>query len=177
MPMSPRLSEVMYLTLESLGDFFWYVLRKSNEAGLKKVTNKSLEAYIDTFNGKKPTGIKSYEALTNACFSYQLVRYAPSDMMVPDCDFNKAKLLCTCKGYKQYAICSHVAAVNHLLHKVDLEDSVKELHAPRKAGGYRKGVRPALMKEREADTFSDSSEDEPLSKRRLLAGPAKKKKP
>ena len=158
------------------GDFFWYVLRKSNEAGLKKVTNKSLEAYIDTFNGKKPTGIKSYEALTNACFSYQLVRYAPSDMMVPDCDFNKAKLLCTCKGYKQYAICSHVAAVNHLLHKVDLEDSVKELHAPRKAGGYRKGVRPALMKEREADSFSDSSEDEPLSKRRLLAGPAKKKK-
>ena len=158
------------------GDFFWYVLRKSNEAGLKKVTNKSLEAYIDTFNGKKPTGIKSYEALTNACFSYQLVRYAPSDMCVPDCDFNKAKLLCTCKGYKQYAICSHVAAVNHLLHKVDLEDSVKELHAPRKAGGYRKGVRPALMKEREADSFSDSSEDEPLSKRRQLAGPAKKKK-
>jgi hypothetical protein len=34
-----------------------------------------------------------------------------------------------------------------------------------------------LMKEREADSFSDSSEDEPLSKRRLLAGPAKKKKP
>ena len=157
------------------GQFFWYVLRQSNKAGLKKVTNKSLQAYIDAFNGKKPPGIKSYKELTHACFSYQLVQYAPSDRLVPDCDFNKEKLICTCKGYKQYAICSHVAAVNHLLHKVDLEDAVKELHKPRKTGGFRSGVRPALMKEKEAQSSSDSSEDEPLSKR-LLAGPANKKK-
>ena len=62
-----------------------------------------------------------------------------------------------------YGICSHVVAVNDVLGKVDLSDSLKELCKPRKAGGFRKGVRPALIREKEA--ASDSSEDEPLTNR------------
>ena len=42
---------------------------------------------------------------------------------------------------------------------------MKELSKKRKKGGYRMGVRPALVREREVQ--SDSSEDEPLSRRRL----------
>ena len=62
-----------------------------------------------------------------------------------------------------YSICSHVVAVNDCLGKVDLDDSLKELSKPRKAGGFRQGVRPALIREKEA--ASDSSEDEPLTNR------------
>ena len=62
--------------------------------------------------------------------------------------------------------------MNHLLEKCDLEDALKELSAPRKKGGFRSGVRPALVREREA--ASDSSEDEPLSRR--ITNKAKKPK-
>ena len=94
---------------------------------------------------------------------------------MPECELNVAKLCCpTCKNFKLYGICSHVVAVNHLLHTCDVDDLLGELCAPRKKGGFRQGVRPALVKEREA-MCSDSSEDEPLSNR-LLTGPAKKKK-
>ena len=64
-----------------------------------------------------------------------------------------------------YGICSHVVAVNDILGKVDLSDSLKELCKPRKfaKGGFNSGVRPALIREKEA--ASDSSEDEPLTNR------------
>ena len=62
-----------------------------------------------------------------------------------------------------YGICSNVVAVNDCLGKVDLSDSLKELCAPRKKGGFCHGVKPALIREKEA--ASDSSEDEPLSNR------------
>ena len=42
---------------------------------------------------------------------------------------------------------------------------MKELSAPRKAGGFRQGVRPALLKEKEAEVDSSDEEDEPLAKR------------
>ena len=63
------------------------------------------------------------------------------------------------------ADCSHVCAISHLLGKYDLEDDLKELSQKRKKGGCMKGVRPALVREREADF--DYSEDEPLSRRLL----------
>ena len=99
------------------------------------MSNKSMQAYIDTLNGKKPSGIKSYEQLTNACFNYHYV--ISSERRVPGCEFNAAELSCpTCKGFKLYGICSHVCAVNHLLEKCDLEDALKELSAPKKKGGF-----------------------------------------
>ena len=93
------------------GGYIWYFLRKDNPGKVKKVSNKSIQAYIDTLNGKKPSGIKSYEQLTNACFSYHYV--ISSERRVPGCEFNAAELSCpTCKGFKLYGICSHVCAVN-----------------------------------------------------------------
>ena len=45
-------------------------------------------------------------------------------------------------------------------------EELKELgNGPRKKGGYRSGVRPALVKEKEAVVDSSDEEDEPLSKR------------
>ena len=126
------------------------------------MSNKSMQDYIGTLNGKKPSGIKSYEELTAACFCYHYVIY--SEKRVPTCEFNGEELCCpTCKSFKLYGICSHICAVNHLLENCDLDDALKELAAPRKKGGFRQGVRPALVREREV--ASDSSEDEPLSRR------------
>ena len=143
------------------GTFFYYFLRQSNEAGLKKVTNKSLQAYIDALNGKRASWIKSYKELRQVCQSYHIVMAA--SQRVAGSEFNSACLCCSCKGFHMYSICSHVVAVNDCLGKVDLDDSLKELSKPRKAGGFRQGVRPALIREKEA--ASDSSEDEPLTNR------------
>ena len=143
------------------GTFFYYFLRQSNEAGLKKVTNKSLQAYIDALNGKRASWIKSYKELRQVCQSYHIVTEAKQ--RVPGSIFNSACLCCSCKGFHMYGICSHVVAVNDILGKVDLSDSLKELCQPRKTCGFRKGVRPALIREKEA--ASDSSEDEPLTNR------------
>ena len=153
------------MTRDGKGGYIWYFLRKDNPGKVKKVSNKSLQAYIDTLNGKKPSGIKSYEQLTNACFCYHYVMY--SERRVPGCEFNASKLCCpTCKGFKLYGICSHVCAVNHLLDKCDLDDALRELSKPRRKGGIRKGVRPELVRERTNKTSSDSSEDEPLINRK-----------
>ena len=84
---------------------------------------------------------------------------------VPGSNFNSACLCCTCKGFHMYGICSHVVAINDILGKVDLSDSLKELHAPRKKGGFRKGARAALIREKEVDSSEDVSEDEPLTNR------------
>ena len=148
------------------GTFFYYFLRQSNEAGLKKVTNKSLQAYIDALNQKRASWIKSYKELRQVCQSYHFVTDAKH--RVPGSAFNRACLCCTCKGFHMYGICSHVVAINDILGKVDLSDSLKELCAPRKfaKGGFNKGVRPALIREKEAGAAaSDSSEDEPLTNR------------
>ena len=93
------------------------------------------------------------------------LRYAePGE--IPKCDYNPAYLGCpTCKGFRNWGICSHIVAINHILDKIDLEDQLKELSAPRKAGGFRQGVRPALLKEKEAEVDSFDEEDEPLAKR------------
>ena len=146
------------------GSFFYYFLRQSNEAGLKKVTNKSLQAYLDALNQKRAPWIKSYKELRQVCQSYHYATAATR--RVAGSEFNSACLCCTCKGFHMYGICSHVVAVNDILGKVDLSDSLKELCAPRKKGGFRQGVRPALIREKEAEAAaSDSSEDEPLSNR------------
>ena len=50
----------IHIARDGKGKFLWYFLKKDNEAGLKKVTNKSLQAYIDAVNGKKASFIKKY---------------------------------------------------------------------------------------------------------------------
>ena len=106
--------------------------------------------------------------------SFRYVEYASRE--VPDCVFNKEKLWCPgCPGFKNYGICSHVIAVNHILQACDVVDAVKLLSKPRNPGGFRSGVRPALLREDVADSSdddgqagSDSSEDEPLANRLKL---------
>ncbi len=76
------------------------------------------------------------------------LRYADADE-VHKCEWNPANLGCpTYKGFRNCGICAHVVAINHILDKIDLEDQPKELSAPHKKGGFVKGVKPALVKEK-----------------------------
>lgn len=154
--------------------FFYYFLVKDNPLGLKKITNASLQAYIDAVNGKKPKN-QSYADLRKVCFSYHFaVQNGGYD--VPEClKFNDAKINCpTCKNFMLYGICSHVCCINDILKNIDLEDLLKVTAEPRKGkrkGGSNMGVKPALVKEKplppgQCSECSDS-DDEPLSKRLL----------
>jgi hypothetical protein len=147
------------------GSFIYYVLRKDNQVGLKKIGKIALQQYVDACNGKKASHLKTFEQFAHVCLSMHFLRYAePGE--IPKCEYNPAYLSCpTCKGFRNWGICSHIVAINHILDKIDLEDQLKELSAPRKAGGFRQGVRPALLKEKEAEVDSSDEEDEPLAKR------------
>ena len=153
------------------GSFIYYVLRKDNQVGLKKIGKIALQQYVDACNGKKASHLKTFEQFAHVCLSMHFLRYADADDGVPKCEWNPANLSCpTCKGFRNWGCCSHVVAINHILDKIDLEDQLKELGGPRKQGGFRTGVRPALVKEKEVVDSSDE-EDEPLAKR--LKHPAK----
>ena len=57
------------------------------------------------------------------------------------CRLNPLCLLCTCKGFKHHAICSHVLAISHLLKDINIHEELKplckkrEAHRPKKARG------------------------------------------
>ena len=156
---------------EDDGSFIYYVLRRDNEVKLKKIGKIGLQQYVDACSGKKASHLKTFEQFAHVCLSMHFLRYAEPHE-VPKCEYNPAYLNCpTCKGFRNWGICSHVIAINHILDKIDLVDQLKELAAPRSRGGFREGVRPALVKEKEAVADSSEEEDEPLAKR--LKYPAK----
>ena len=77
-----------------------------------------------------------------------LYLFAFTGRLCPSCTMNPGKLICSCKGYRHIGICSHCIAVNHWLQELDLNTVMKDLEGgKRKKGGYRAGVRPALIKE------------------------------
>ena len=157
---------------ETDGSFIYYVLRKDNDVGLKKIGNIALQQYVDACNGKQASHLKKFEQFAHVCLSMHFLRYADADE-VPKCEWNPANLSCpTCKGFRNWGICSHIVAINHILDKIDLVDQLKELDGPRKKGGFRSGVRPAFVKEKEAacqdcsdEVDSSDEEDQPLAKR------------
>ena len=85
---------------------------------------------------------------------YLYILCSGTPRLCPVCNMNPGKLLCSCKGFRHIGICSHSIAVNHWTREVDLDTIMKSLDgdSTRKrkqsgAGGYTKGVRPALIKE------------------------------
>ena len=107
---------------------------------------------------------RAFDTLINTCFAMHVVRDASVQWCVPKCEMgNPGGYDCpTCKGFKNVGICSHVLAINHIKGQIDLDDMLSELCAPRKRGGFTKGVRPALVREDapRAIGYVDSSDEE-----------------
>ena len=98
--------------------------------------------------GSRHTTSSSILATTN----HYLLEPTKHKRCIPQSCYNAAQLACvTCKGFKQYGICSHVNAIKHLLGNYELEDELKELSQKHKKGELMKRVRSALVREREAD--------------------------
>ena len=116
-------------------------------------------AHAGTWNRER-----AFDTLINTCFAMHVVRDASVQWGVPKCEMgNPGGYDCpTCKGFKNVGICSHVLAINHITGKIDIDDMLCELCAPRKRGGFTKGVRPALVREDapRAIRYVDSSDEE-----------------
>ena len=78
---------------------------------------------------------------------------------VPECEGNWGHYFCLCKSFKQYGICSHVLAINHILKNFNVRYQLRQLQdsctsekqgkkrSKRFAiGGNQKTVEPALKR-------------------------------
>ena len=64
---------------------------------------------------------------------------------------NPGKFICSCKGFRHVGIYSHVMVVNHWLESVDVLQLVGSIcPEKRRKGGFNKGCRPALVKEKQS---------------------------
>ena len=131
-------------------------------------------AHAGTWNRER-----AFDTLINTCFAMHVVRDASVQWGVPKCEMgNPGGYDCpTCKGFKNVGICSHVLAINHITGKIDIDDMLCELCAPRKRGGFTKGVRPALVREDAPRSirYVDSSDEEASVTKTKGKGKAKAK--
>ena len=81
-----------------------------------------------------------------------------------ECYANPGRWVCDCKGNKNYGICSHVLATNHILKGFNIRYELAEIGKSTigtkkdKGGGNRKAVEPALK--RMTTRPPDSSDEE-----------------
>jgi hypothetical protein len=137
----------------------YYILRRDNPGKYVKIHSKLLECYELARQGAKDRRVRTFDYLKEICFCFHIVEPALEPWGVPQCEGNPAQLNCpTCKGFKGVGICSHVLAVNRMKTLFNVRHQLRSLAVKPKKGGYRKGVRPALIRERPSDS-SDEEED------------------
>ena len=109
---------------------------------------------------KDDARVKDVEHFEAICFSIHWVGASSPDWGVPECDLNPGKFNCPhCKGFKQYGICSHVLAINHILMEINLRRELMEIgKSTLKKKKGPQGVEPALT--RVGQREPDSSDDE-----------------
>ena len=82
-----------------------------------------------------------------------------------ECYANPGRWVCDCKGNKNYGICSHVLATNHILKGFNIRYELAEIGkskigTKKGPGGNHQSVEPALkrMKARPADSSDEEEE-------------------
>ena len=148
----------------------YYVLRKGMGPGLEKITKRLVEMYISAFQGKKDHRVKDMAHLTDTALSLHILSPMDPTFKVPACEYNPAELDCvTCKGFKNYGVCSHVLAINHQLKLINLRRELMEIGesaAAKKAGNHGNRAKPIPALTRAPTRQPDSSDEE---EERLLA--------
>ena len=158
---------------EDGGAFMYYVLRKDNETGHKKISQRLIDMYDAASEGKQDARIKDLDYLADVCGAFQLVQDMDPKWKVPRCEYNPCELDCIyCKGFKSVGICSHVLAINHMLKKINLRRLVIAIGQSKQKNktGRRRNPEPALQ--RMAQHEPDSS-DEEIERALLLGGQGK----
>jgi len=153
------------------GDYGYYILRKDNPGGVKKLTKRLIEMYEQANAGRRDRRVVDLEHFEHVCFSLHQILPENEPHLVPECDLNPRRLDCLyCKGFKGVGICSHVLAVNHILKEINLRREVMEIGASssrkdsrrncRVGGGNRHKAIPALTRAptREADSSDEEQE-------------------
>jgi hypothetical protein len=143
--------------------FEYFILKKDHKTGCNKITERLVSMYLKALTNQDDARVKDVEHFEAICFSIHWVGASSPDWGVPECDLNPGKFNCPhCKGFKQYGICSHVLAINHILMEINLRRELMEigkstLKKKDKGGGNRQSVEPALTKvpEREPDSSDD----------------------
>ena len=108
------------------GDYGYYILRKDNPGGVKKLTKRLIEMYEQANAGHRDRRVEDLEHFEHVCFSLHQILPENEPYLVPECDLNPRRLDCLyCKGFKGVGICSHVLAINHILKEINLRRSLK----------------------------------------------------
>ena len=142
------------------GSIAYYVLRKDNEAGYKKIENRIVEMLEKAwFDGEKDKRVKTLDDLLTLCDCMHMVEVADDEHGHCPCEGNPMKLTCDCKSAKGYGICSHILTINHIVQKFNVRGALRQIgkSTAKQSGGNKKPV-PALQ--REATREPDSSDEE-----------------
>ena len=79
----------------------YFILRKDNPGGFKKLDQRLKDMYLAALNGEKDKRIKSLDQLENLVMSIRLVANSTAPWGVVQCEANTANLDCFgCKGFK-----------------------------------------------------------------------------
>jgi hypothetical protein len=147
----------------------FYVLKKDNEYGAKKITTKLIELFEAARGGVKDTRIKDHATLLAVCDALHVVGPPAEGQSVLPCEGNPCGFDCkACKAFKQVGICSHVLTINHMLLRFNVRFQLKAIQTNallKKAGlmgNNRKAPVPALQREPQVELDSSDEEAERL---------------
>ena len=147
----------------------FYVLKKDNEYGAKKITPKLIDLFEAAKDGVKDPRIKDHASLLEVCDALHVVRYPSTGQLALPCEGNPAGLECVaCKSCKGVGICSHVLTINHMMKMFNVRFQLKSVqtNALKKKAGLmgnpRKAPVPALQREPQVEPDSSDEEAERL---------------
>lgn len=132
------------------GEIYHFYLLSASCDMWKKIDALIVRRYTAMLEGRKPAQGLKFEQILKLGTAVHLLQYADdTKRCAPECPLNPEELVCNCKGFRHTGICSHVLALNHWLGAVDLSHSQAALSSREKRprGGFRHGVRPALISE------------------------------
>ena len=128
--------------------FSFYVLSQSCKR-YNKIDSLLVTRYRSLLKGERPRGLTKLQSFIDVLHSVHVVEYGDDvGRTAPMSDMNPEGLACNCHSFRRVGICSHVMALNHMLGSLDVAQLAGEMTGgKRERGGFRQGVRPALVPE------------------------------
>ena len=146
------------------GEKIWYVMRKDNESGYKKIETHLIQMFEAAMQGTMDRRVKDVDHLLDVCRLFHIVESPDAMYFPPTCDGNPLQLRCVgCKGYQHSGICSHLLAVNHLEKQFNVRAQLLSIGKGKSkalGGDTRAHKTPALMRLPQRQPDSSDEEEE-----------------